>query len=85
MLTDLIDRILEIGSYDGAAPGSSPWEQTRCCDATVGKACAGLRLGTPEANHLPVIQDSENDQSQGQYLPCVQALCWLPCISSLIL
>lgn len=53
MLTDLIDRILEIGSYDGAAPGSSPWEQTHCCDATVGKACAGLGLGAPEADRLP--------------------------------
>lgn len=48
MLTDLINRILEIDSYDGVAPGSPRWEQTRPCDATVGKACAGLGLGAPE-------------------------------------
>lgn len=52
MLTDLINRILEIDSYDGAAPGSLHWEQTRRCDATVGKACAGLGLGAPEVQCL---------------------------------
>lgn len=50
MLTDLINRILEIDSYDGAAPGSPHWEQTRRCEVTVGKACAGLGLAASEAN-----------------------------------
>lgn len=50
MLTDLINRIPEIDSYDGTAPGSSRWEQTSRCDASVGKACAGL--GAPEASAL---------------------------------
>lgn len=57
MLTDLINRILEIDSYDGAAPESPRWEQTRRCDATVGKACAGLGLGAPEV-HCPLRETS---------------------------
>lgn len=54
MLTDLINRTLEIDSYDGAAPGSSHEEQTHRCDAAVGRACAGLGLGAPEALWVPM-------------------------------
>lgn len=50
MLTDLINRTLEIDSYDGAAPGRSHEQQTRCCDITVGKSCAILGLGVLEAH-----------------------------------
>ena len=46
MLTDPINRTLEIDSHDAAASGCSHEEQTRRCDATVGKACAVLGLGT---------------------------------------
>lgn len=54
MLTDLINRTLEIDSYDGAAPGRSHQEQTRRCDATVGKACAILGLRALEAPWVPM-------------------------------
>lgn len=54
MLTDLINRTLEIDSSDGAAPGRSHEEQTRRCDATVGKACAILGLGALEAPWVPM-------------------------------
>lgn len=56
MLTDLINRTLEIDSYDGAAPGSARREQTHCCHAAVGKACAGLGLGAPQAHRVPMGQ-----------------------------
>ena len=54
MLTDPINRTLEIDSRDAAAPGCSHEEQTRRCDATVGKACAVLGLGTLEAPWVPM-------------------------------
>lgn len=54
LLTDPINRTLEIDSPDAAAPGCSHEEQTRRCDATVGKACAVLGLGTLEAPWVPM-------------------------------
>lgn len=53
MVTDLIHRTLEIDNCDGAAPGRSHEQQTRRCDATVGKACDAT-LGALEAHWVPV-------------------------------
>lgn len=54
MFTDLINRTLEIDSYDGAAPGCSHEQQTPRCDATVGKACPILGLEALEACWVPM-------------------------------
>ena len=54
LLTDPINRTLEIDSLDAAAPGCSHEEQTRRCDATVGKACAVLGPGNLEAPWVPM-------------------------------
>lgn len=55
MLTDLINRTLEIDSYDGAAPGRSHQEQTGRCDTSVGKACVSLGPQALEAPQVPTV------------------------------